>query len=97
MTFLKTQQQAAAQFRFSMWVLLALQAQPAPSLWETRPSAVDHCEVWEITLLLPTPPVLLQVCSSWLQGCLAFSVACMEDKSGRIVLDHIFRYDVDRC
>ena len=70
---------------------------PAPSLWETRPSAVDHCEVWEITLLLPTPPVLLQVCSSWLQGCLAFSVACMEDKSGRIVLDHIVRYDVDRC
>ena len=45
----------------------------------------------------PTPPVLLQVCSSWLQGCLAFSVACMEDKSGRIVLDHIFRYDVDWC
>ncbi|XP_055290341.1 CCR4-NOT transcription complex subunit 6-like [Moschus berezovskii] len=65
-------------------------AQLAPSLWETRPSAVDHCEVWEITLFLPPFPVPLQVYSSWLQDCLAHSVACMEDKNGRIVLDHIF-------
>ena len=80
-----------------MWVLLALQAQLAPSLWESRPSAVDHCEVWKITLFSPLLPISLQVYSSWLQGCLALSVACVEDKNGRIVSDHIFRYDVERC
>ena len=76
--------------------------------WLFRLSWHPHCGKPGTVLLItvrcgkshfsyPLSQCPLQVYSSWLQDCLALSVACMEDKNGRIVLDHIFRYDVERC